>query len=107
MEFEFRDVGETTILKVIGEVNLYNINELKKALFSLTDKKNPEVAIDMANVVFIDSSIIGALISMHKKVKSINGKFALIHVNEDLLHIIKQGSLDKFFTIYKSESELL
>ncbi|MCP4130595.1 MAG: STAS domain-containing protein [bacterium] len=107
MDIEYRDIGDYKVLKVNGEVNLYNINELKKALFSLTDSNNLKVAIDMKNVIFIDSSIIGALISMHKKMKALNGQFVMLNINNDLMHILQQGSLDKYFAIFNDEDQLI
>jgi hypothetical protein len=39
MEIEFNEIGEHKIIAVSGEVDLYNVSELKKALFSITDEK--------------------------------------------------------------------
>jgi anti-anti-sigma regulatory factor len=39
MEIEFNELGEHKIISVSGEVDLYNVSELKKALFSITDGK--------------------------------------------------------------------
>ena len=36
MEIEFNEIGEHKIIAVTGEVDLYNVSELKKALFSIT-----------------------------------------------------------------------
>lgn len=67
MEIDFRDYGEHKIIEVAGEVDLYNVSDLKKALFSVTDGKYHSVVVDMKNVNYMDSSGIGALVAGQKR----------------------------------------
>jgi len=107
VNIEYRDLGEHKIIDVSGEVDLYNVSELKKALFSITDGQNQSVIVDMKNVNYMDSSGIGALVAGMKKMKAHNGKFALMNIHDDVLNILKLATLDKFFTIYNNEDELI
>jgi len=36
-----------------------------------------------------------------------DGKFALMNIGEDVLNILKLATLDKFFTIYETETEIV
>lgn len=107
MEINFKEMGDHKIIEVSGEVDLYNVSELKKALFSITDGKFSSVVVDMANVNYMDSSGIGALVAGQKKMKAHNGKFALMNIHDDVLNILKLATLDKFFKIYDSDDELI
>ncbi|TAL33001.1 MAG: anti-sigma factor antagonist [Spirochaetes bacterium] len=107
MEIDFKDLGEHKIVLVSGEVDLYNVSDLKKALFSITDGKHMSVIVDLKNVNYMDSSGIGALVAGQKKMKAHNGKFALINIHDDVLNILKLATLDKFFKIYEDEEDLL
>lgn len=107
MEIEFKDIGEHKVISISGEVDLYNVSELKKALFSVTDGSYSSVVVDLKDVNYMDSSGIGALVAGQKKMRAHNGKFALINIHDDVLNILKLATLDKFFTIYKSEEDLL
>lgn len=107
MEIEFKDIGEHKVIKVSGEVDLYNVSELKKAIFSVTDGTYPSVVIDLKDVNYMDSSGIGSLVAGQKKMRAHNGKFALMNIHDDVLNILKLATLDKFFTIYESEEDLL
>ena len=53
MEITFRDHGEHKIVAISGEVDLYNVSELKKSLFSITDGTNQSVVVDMKNVNYM------------------------------------------------------
>ena len=107
MDIEFKDIAEHRVIEVTGEVDLYNVSELKKALFSITDGAVNSVIVDMKNVNYMDSSVIGALVAGQKKMKAHNGKFGLMNIAEDVLNILRLATLDKFFTIYEDEDDLL
>jgi anti-anti-sigma factor len=107
MEIEFKDIGEHKVISISGEVDLYNVSELKKALFSVTDGSYSSVVVDLKDVNYMDSSGIGALVAGQKKMRAHNGKFALMNIHDDSLNILKLATLDKFFTIYESEEDLL
>lgn len=107
MEIEIKDLGEHKVIQVGGEVDLYNVSELKKALFGITDGRCPSVIVDMKNVNYMDSSGIGALVAGQKKMRAHNGKFALMNIHDDVMNILKLATLDRFFKIYEDENELL
>ncbi len=107
MDIEYRDLGDHKVINVSGEVDLYNVSELKKALFGITDGQNQSVIVDMRNVNYMDSSGIGALVAGMKKMKAHSGKFALMNIHDDVLNILKLATLDKFFTIYDNEDEVV
>ena len=107
MDISFKDRGEHKIIEVSGEVDLYNVSELKKALFSITNGDHGSVVVDMANVNYMDSSGIGALVAGQKKMKAHSGRFALMNIHDDVLNILKLATLDKFFKIYDSEEDLI
>jgi len=107
MEISFSQIGEHKIMLVSGEVDLYNVSKLKKALFSITDGQFTSVIVDMSNVNYMDSSGIGTLVAGQKKMKALNGKFALMNIRDDVLNILKLATLDKFFKIYNSSEEIV
>ena len=107
MEIELKDIGEHKVISVSGEVDLYNVSELKKALFSVTDGTYSSVVVDLKDVNYMDSSGIGALVAGQKKMRAHNGRFALINIHDDVLNILKLATLDRFFSIYEDENDLI
>lgn len=108
MNIEFRDLGKHKIVSVDGEVDLYNVGELKRAIFNLIEEDDEidSLVVDMEKISYMDSSGIGALVAAKKKMKAVEGKFALLNIGEDVLNILKLATLDRFFTIYETEDEL-
>ena len=107
MEINVRDLGRHKILEVQGDVDLYNVGELKQSIFKLLDTDDVKsLIIDMKGISYMDSSGIGALVAGQKKVKNKSGKFALLNIRDEVLNILKLATLDQFFTIYESEADI-
>ena len=107
MDIDIRDLGKHKIIAVVGDVDLYNVVELKQAIFRLLDAEDVQsLIIDMKNINYMDSSGIGALVAGQKKVKTKGGKFALMNMKEDILNILKLATLDQFFKIYENEGQI-
>lgn len=106
MEISFRQIDNHKVMVVNGEVDLYNVSELKKALFDAIDDTVTSLIVDMRDIFYMDSSGIGALVAGQKKMKAKNGKFGLLNIHEDVMNVLKLATLDKFFTIYGSEADI-
>ncbi len=107
MEIKTRDLERHKVLIVMGDIDLYNVGQLKKAIFNMLDEEDIEsLIVDMSGINYMDSSGVGALVAGQKKVKAQGGKFALLNIKEDVLNILKLATLDQFFTIYESEMDI-
>jgi len=107
MDISFADIGSHKVVRVMGDVDLYNVGDLKRSVFELIDEGEMQsLIIDMANVNYIDSSGVGALVAAQKKMKTQGGKFGLLALTDDVLNILKLATLDQFFKIYGKEADL-
>ena len=106
-EIEIRHVGRHTILKTLGEIELQNVEEVSEEIWKAITESDSSLIIDLTEIKYVDSSGIGVLVTAHKRMKEKKGDFALLGVPEDLLKVLKLSDLDRYFTIYQSESEIL
>ncbi len=106
MEFVKTTKGSHTILSLEGSLDIYSAPFLKRQIHSLIDEGIDSLVIDMLKIKLIDSSGISLLANLQKRMKSEEGNFYLLNVNPDVQIILKLASLDKYFQILSSESEL-
>lgn len=107
MEIKYRDYGRHKVVEVAGDVDLYNVSELKQAIFDLVENTTADsIIIDMKDTSYLDSSGIGALVAGQKKIKLKGGKFALLNIRDEVLNVLKLATLDQFFTIYENENSI-
>lgn len=81
------------------EIEVYNISEIKEVLFDIIEKGNRYLVMDMSKVEYIDSSGLGVLVSVLKKVKHAEGKLVLVSPKSSVKQILNLTNLDKVFNI--------
>jgi len=89
---------QAVIVKVAGELTLYNIKEFEKAFKKYSGPDTRVVALDLGGVVFLDSFGISRIVKISR---SFTGKadFVLLNVNEDILEVFRMATFDRIFTI--------
>lgn len=73
--------------------------DLREKLMELTNKGNNNFVLNFSNCTFIDSTGLGVLVSIFKKVVEMNGNFKIENVDENVMKVFKLTRLDKVFHI--------
>ena len=67
-----------------GEFSLYNVHEMREALLSNSDDYSRGVIVDMKGVSYMDSSAIGVLYSVRKKMNALGKEILISNISRDL-----------------------
>jgi len=78
----------------------------KSKMNALIDEGNMDIVIDLSKVTFIDSSGLGALVSILKRIGT-KGEIRLCGLRENIKSLFQLTRLDKVFTIYLTKEEAL
>jgi anti-sigma B factor antagonist len=57
----------SVILRLAGELDLYNADDIRRALAQAIDSAPEKIVVDMAEVEFVDSTALGVLIEARSK----------------------------------------
>jgi len=104
MEFTREEKQDLTIVHLTGEVDMRSSPELRKELREVSDTSVPQVAINLQNVSYIDSSGIATLIECLKHVAQYGGKLTLIGVNDDIYPVFELAHLTDVFELKRDLS---
>lgn len=102
MEFWSKETGNRLWLGLqrMQEVDLYNASELEEyTLSSANVYAGQDVVLDMANIRYIDSSGIGKLIMIKKKLSGQQKVFHIANVNKSVFEVFKSTNIDKYFSV--------
>jgi anti-sigma B factor antagonist len=102
MELKIRKNGETYIVDVKGEMDLYNSYQLKELIMKMLEKKVARFIINLGDVDYIDSSGIGALINICSTIKKMNHRIAIINIHGSVKKVIELMKLMGYFPISPS-----
>ena len=92
----------------IKDANMGNADDFKAQLLALFDKhQKKRIIINMENVQYIDSSFLGALVSVLKYVISFKSDLILVGMRKDIANLFALIRLDKVFKIYDNFNDAL
>jgi anti-anti-sigma factor len=95
------------IVEVEGQLIVGNRQELKATIQQALDNGERKLLVDFAKTGYIDSSGLGALVSISKKVREQSGELRLSGLNEDLRSLFELTKLDTLFAIADSSAQAL
>lgn len=95
------------VVRVEGQLVVGNRNELKEHLQGLLEKGERRFLIDFGQTGYIDSSGLGALVALARKVREEGGDLRLSGLNEDLRSLFELTKLDTLFAISETPDQAL
>jgi anti-sigma B factor antagonist len=101
-----RDNG-VTLVDVEGQLIVGNRQELKQKVLEHLEDGDRKFVIDFSNTGYIDSSGLGVLVSLSKKIREQGGELRLSSLNEDLRTLFELTKLDTLFRITGTREEAL
>lgn len=97
---------KVTIVRPTGRINLACAFDLRKVL-TKEAKQGWTLIVDLKEVIFMDSSGLGALISGFKAAKKVGGEFCLMRPNEQVSYLLSISALNRVLPVYDSPEKAL
>lgn len=107
MEIQLREHENVAVLSLNGRLDLASGSTLKEQLKRLTHKNIIQVHLNLSEVEFINSSGLGALVSIMKEVRLQKGRLTLSNLASYVQEIFEITQLSHIFEIYSTEEEAL
>ena len=102
-----RDQSGVAVVQVEGQLIVGNRQELKGLVQEGLDRGERKFVIDCTQTGYIDSSGLGALVSLSRKVREQGGELRIAGLNEDLRALFELTKLDTLFHISPTPDEAL
>ena len=104
---QIKDASGVAVLQVEGQLVVGNRQELKELVQAALDAGERRILIDFSRTGYIDSSGLGALVSISKKIREAGGELRLSGLNEDLRSLFELTKLDTLFAIAETPQQAL
>jgi len=99
--------GGVTLVRVEGQLVVGNRGELKDLVVEAMGAGSRKFLVDFSGAGYIDSSGLGALVSLSRKVREEGGDLRLSGLNEDLRSLFELTKLDTLFSISETPEQAL
>lgn len=107
LAFETQVKDNLLICRVKGEIDLYNAKMLKDKVNDYIEDHDTvnNLVLDIMNVKYIDSTGLGILIGIKRRVTENGGNLALVLTEERIIQLFSITGLSNIFTIVSSLEE--
>lgn len=103
----FKETQNSLMLDLnVNEANLSNAEEFKAELLKLIAKTEKTIVLNLDQVEYIDSSFLGALVSVLKHLLAKKTDLVLVGLRKDITDLFSLIRLDKVFKIYQNFDEV-
>ena len=93
-------IGKVLVVNLTGDFDALAVNEHRPHFEELVETKDSDVAIDLTDVEFMDSSGIGALVFMFKRLTAKHRKLSLITGSGQPMQMIEYLRINRTVTTY-------
>jgi len=95
-----------SVIDVIGKIDrLTDSIDLKSYISAIVEKNERIIALNLAQVTYLDSGALNVLIYSQNVLSKLGGKLVIIEPNEYVYDVLNVVGFDKLINIYSSEKE--
>jgi len=107
MSFSLERTDDVLIVTVNGQLVVTNRQEFKQAILDAVEEGVRVVVADFSTAGYIDSSGLGALVSLSRRLRETGGDLRLVGLNDDLRSLFELTRLDALFPLYATRADAL
>jgi anti-sigma B factor antagonist len=108
MPFVIETAGDDVlVVAVVGQLVVGNRQEFKQLVLDEIERGARRIVVDFNETGYVDSSGLGALVSLNKRLREAGGELRLASLNEDLRTLFELTRLDTLFRLYTDRAAAL
>jgi anti-sigma B factor antagonist len=99
MTYSFSDQGDRATLRIEGSLDAVSVSEIRSTIDGIVQLERRYVTVDLSALRLIDSSGVGAIVSLYKRLREVGGQVQVTGLRDQPLAIFKLLGLDRIFTL--------
>ena len=100
LDYDKQELGDVTVFSLKGNLDALTAPSLKKEIEALLAARKINVVFDMSGLELIDSSGVGAIVSLFKRVRTLQGDVKIARLQGQPSEIFKLLRLNRAFEIF-------
>jgi anti-sigma B factor antagonist len=105
LEFKLEQLGDIDILTVKGNLDALTAPELRPTIDELVANRRIKIIFNLKDLTLIDSSGVGAIVSLFKRVRMLNGDVKIACLANQPKEIFRLLRLDRAFELFETIEE--
>jgi len=105
LEFVLETLDDVDVIKLKGNLDALTAPELKPTIDDLVAQKRVKVVFNLQELTLIDSSGVGAIVSLFKRVRMLGGDVKIACLANQPKEIFRLLRLDRAFDLFETVEE--
>lgn len=101
LEYDKQEHGDVIVFSLKGNLDALTAPSLKREIEALLAARRINVVFDLSALELIDSSGVGAIVSLFKRVRTLQGDVKIARLSGQPAEIFKLLRLDRAFDIFE------
>ena len=108
MQIDTRIVGEHLIVQTaISRLDAEVAMDFRQQMVDLVNQGHRKIVLNLSEVEFIDSSGLGAIVSVLKTMTRDQGELSVCNANDSIMSMFRLTRMDKVFAMYADVKDAL
>jgi anti-sigma B factor antagonist len=107
MDIDVKESGKITVVVPQGDVDMAVADEIRQRLTGLVDQGRTQLVLDLAAVMYIDSSGLGALVAAMKHARAAGGDIKVCMLESDVRSLFEMTRLNKVMAVHATRQEAI
>jgi anti-anti-sigma factor len=99
--------NDIVILRLEGRLDATTSPQIEAKISQITESGKNKVIFNLQNMDYLSSAGMRVLLAVTKKIKSLNGKFIVCSLSDDVFEIIKMAGFNQILHIVSNEDKAL
>ena len=99
MRHKVEHKGDETTLMIEGTLDAVTAPELRTIVDQLVNERRPSITLDLSSLRLIDSSGVGVIVSLFKRVQANGGQLKIVGLHDQPRAIFRLLRLDRMFPV--------
>ena len=104
---EVQRLAEAAVVRLRGSADMGHADALRDRLDGLAQEPAATIVLDLAELEYISSAGLGALLSAHAKLRRHGGRLHLVNPRPFILRLLETTRLTELFVVFGSLEEAL
>ena len=99
--------GDTLVVRLTGELDLYNADELRAAVYGAAEEGPGRLVIDLSGVDFIDSTALGTILKAAAQLDESGANLGVVAPEGPVRRLLEMTNLTQRFRVFSTRADAL
>lgn len=105
MEAQVEEKGEVVVVHIEGRLDAASSPQLEKQINGVIDAGHFKIVLDCTNLDYLSSAGMRLMLSLFKRLKSVEGKLVACNLKDEVMEVIKMAGFNQVLEFYSTIEE--